>query len=111
VRESPAVIIAERLLSAGCTVRVFDPAAMEEGTKKLPGLIMCADAYDTARGADALILVTEWNQFRNLDLEQIKATLRQPLFIDLRNVYDPDRMAAAGLRYISVGRPAQMTQS
>jgi UDPglucose 6-dehydrogenase len=64
----------------------------------------CADAYDAAQGADALVLMTEWNLFRNLDLPKIKSALRQPLFIDLRNVYDPERMAALGFQYISIGR-------
>ncbi|MBI4401592.1 MAG: UDP-glucose/GDP-mannose dehydrogenase family protein [Nitrospirae bacterium] len=105
LREAPALTIVERLLAAGCAVRVYDPAALEEGTKTLPGVIPCADAYDAIQGSDALILVTEWNQFRNLDLVRVKAALRRPLFIDLRNVYDPARMAALGLRYISVGRP------
>jgi UDPglucose 6-dehydrogenase len=105
LREAPAIAIAERLLAEGCTVRVYDPAAMEEGSKLLRGAIPCADAYDAAHGADALVLMTEWNLFRNLDLPKIKAGLRQPLFIDLRNVYDPERMAAMGFQYISIGRP------
>lgn len=105
VRESPALFVAERLLSEGCRVRIHDPAAMEEGAKLLPAAIMCNDPYDAVCEADALVLMTEWNLFRNLDLEQIKTALRQPLFIDLRNVYEPDRMAGLGFRYISVGRP------
>jgi UDPglucose 6-dehydrogenase len=107
LREAPALTIAERLLSGGCDIRVYDPAALEEGMKILPGMIPCADAYDAACDADGLLLVTEWNQFRNLDLAKIKAGLRHPLFIDLRNVYEADRMAAFGFRYISVGRPAR----
>ncbi|HKN86088.1 MAG TPA: UDP-glucose/GDP-mannose dehydrogenase family protein [Nitrospiraceae bacterium] len=107
LRDAPAIAIAERLLAEGCTVRVYDPAAMEEGSKLLRTAIPCADAYDAARGADALVLMTEWNLFRNLDLPKIKSALRQPLFIDLRNVYDPDRMAALGFHYISIGRPLQ----
>ena len=105
LREAPALTIAERLLAEGCVVRAYDPAALEEGTKMLPGLLPCADAYDAAQGAEALILVTEWNQFRNLNFERVKAALRRPVFIDLRNVYEPDRMAALGFRYVSVGRP------
>lgn len=107
LRESPALAIAERLLKEGCAIRAYDPAALEEATALLPGLIPCADAYDAAQGADALILVTEWNQFRNLDLMQIKEALHQPLFIDLRNVYEPEKMSALGFSYISVGRPAR----
>ncbi|MGH7230036.1 MAG: UDP-glucose dehydrogenase family protein [Nitrospiraceae bacterium] len=111
LREAPAVFIAEQLLSQGCRLRVYDPASLEEGSKLLPGATICADPYDAATGADALTLVTEWNQFRNLDFEKIKAVLRRPLFIDLRNVYEADRMAALGFRYISVGRPAREAQS
>lgn len=107
LRDAPAIAIAERLLAGGCAVRVYDPAGMEEGSKLLRTATPCADAYDAARGADALVLMTEWNLFRNLDLQKIKSALRQPLFIDLRNVYDPDRMAALGFHYISIGRPAQ----
>jgi len=107
LREAPALTIVERLLAEGCAVRVFDPAAMEEGTKLLKGIIPCTDAYDAAQGADVLVLMTEWNLFRNLDLNQVKSALRHPLFIDLRNVYDPERMADMGFHYISVGRPAR----
>jgi UDPglucose 6-dehydrogenase len=105
LREAPAMTIAERLLAEGCAVQVYDPAAMEEGTKLLRGATPCADAYEAARGADALVLMTEWNLFRNLDLPKIKSSLRHPIFIDLRNVYDPERMAAMGFHYISIGRP------
>ena len=107
LRESPAVFIAERLMSEGCQVRVYDPAALEEGARLLPKATICTDPYDAARDADALTLMTEWNQFRNLDFEQIKALLRRPLFLDLRNVYEADRMAALGFRYVSVGRPSR----
>lgn len=104
LRESPAVWIAERLLAEGCQLRVYDPAGLEEGMRLLKGAIPCADAYDAAQGADALILITEWNQFRNLDFERLKSSLRRPLFIDLRNVYEPQRLAALGFQYVSVGR-------
>lgn len=111
LRESPALAIAEQLLAAGCSVRVYDPEAMEEGIKTLPAMIPCADAYDAVQGADGLVLVTEWNQFRNLDFERIKKALRHPLFIDLRNVYEPDRMAVLGFHYVSVGRPSKSPQA
>ena len=104
LREAPAVTIAEHLLAEGAEVRVYDPTALEEGAKVLRGAIPCTDAYDAARGADALVLVTEWNQFRNLDFDRIKTALRRPVFIDLRNVYEPDRIAALGFHYVSVGR-------
>lgn len=107
LREAPALAIAEKLLAEGCQVRAYDPAALEEATKILPKMIPCPDIYGAVEGADALVLMTEWNQFRNLDFERIKKALRRPLFIDLRNVYEPERVAALGFHYVSVGRPAR----
>ncbi len=78
--------------------------ALQNAVKLLPHLVPCADAYHAAEGADALVLATEWNQFRNLDLDRIKAALGSPIFIDLRNVYEPDRLAALGFQYTAVGR-------
>ena len=105
LREAPAIAIAQKLMEEGCSLRVCDPAALAPALKLLPGAIPCQDAYDTAIDADALVLMTEWNQFRNLELDRIKASLKTPTFIDLRNVYEPGRMLKAGFRYISVGRP------
>ncbi|MBI5410927.1 MAG: UDP-glucose/GDP-mannose dehydrogenase family protein [Nitrospirae bacterium] len=105
LRESPALAIAEQLIEKGAAIRAYDPEGLEEATKLLPRLQACKDAYDTAQGADALVLMTEWNQFRNLDFERVKRVMRRPIFVDLRNVYEPDRIGALGLRYISVGRP------
>ena len=107
LRDAPALTIAERLLEEGSVVRAYDPVALEEALGILPKLLPCADAYQAAEGADALVLVTEWNQFRNLDLQRIKTALRQPVFIDLRNVYEPDRLTALGFRHTAVGRPAR----
>jgi UDPglucose 6-dehydrogenase len=104
IRDSPALAIAEELIKAGATVRTYDPEALEESMKVLPDMVPCQDAYQTAEGADAIVLVTEWNQFRNLDLEQIRAKVKSPIFIDLRNVYEPQRMAEQGFYYVSVGR-------
>ncbi|HET8580786.1 MAG TPA: UDP-glucose/GDP-mannose dehydrogenase family protein, partial [Nitrospiraceae bacterium] len=111
LREAPALTIAKRLLGEGAAVRVYDPTALKEGSKALRGVIPCADAYDAAQGADALVLVTEWNQFRNLDFDRIKTALRRPIVIDLRNVYEPDRIAALGFDYISVGRAPRKPSS
>jgi UDPglucose 6-dehydrogenase len=107
-RDSPAIAIIKGLLQSGARVRAYDPAAMEEAKKVLSasggGVVFCQDAYDTAKGCDGLVLATEWNQFRNLDLERIKEALKQPVFIDLRNVYEPARMAELKFRYVGVGR-------
>lgn len=105
LRDAPALDIIARLQQEGADVQAYDPAAMEDARKILSGVVFCANAYETAMGADALVLLTEWNQFRNLDLERIKAGLRSPVFVDLRNVYEPARMAALGFSYTSVGRP------
>jgi UDPglucose 6-dehydrogenase len=105
LRDAPALTILEHLMKEGCTVRVYDPVALEEATRLLPGLVHCTNPYDVAQGADGLVLMTEWNQFRNLDLERVKAALRRPIFIDLRNVYEPSRLESLGFHYISVGRP------
>lgn len=107
LREAPALPIVELLMRGGCTVRAYDPVALEEGSRLLSGIIPCRDAYDAAEGADALIIMTEWNQFRNLDFERLKRTMRQPILLDLRNVYDSDRVAKFGFRHISVGRPTK----
>jgi UDPglucose 6-dehydrogenase len=104
IRESSSIPIIQGLLSMGATVRAYDPAAMEEAKALLPELEYGNDAYDVARGADALVLVTEWNQFRRLDLPRIKGLLKSPIFIDLRNVYDPQQMKRLGFDYCGVGR-------
>jgi UDPglucose 6-dehydrogenase len=104
LRDSPALMIAEHLMKEGCTVRAHDPEGQQESLKKFPSLVGCKDAYDAAKGADAIVLATEWNQFRNLDLEQMKTLLKKPVMIDLRNVYEPERVAEQGFYYVSVGR-------
>jgi UDPglucose 6-dehydrogenase len=104
IRESSSVVIIQGLLDLGAKVKAFDPAAMEETKAIFPGIDYGKDAYDVARGADALVLATEWNQFRRLDLQRIKGLLKNPVFIDLRNVYDPDQMRRLGFHYCGVGR-------
>ena len=93
------------LQSAGAAVRAYDPEGMDEAKGLLNGLVWCSDAYDAMKGADAVAILTEWNQFRALDLGRMKALLSEPLMIDLRNIYNPVEMAVAGFRYTSVGRP------
>ncbi|MGH7261950.1 MAG: UDP binding domain-containing protein, partial [Nitrospiraceae bacterium] len=107
LREAPALMIIEGLVKEGCAVRAYDPVSLEEGVKLLPKITPCADPYEAAKGSDALVLMTEWNQFRNLEFDRLTTLLRQPVLIDLRNVYEPERVAGMGFRYVSVGRPTQ----
>jgi UDPglucose 6-dehydrogenase len=104
IRESSSMVIIKDLLAMGTKVKAFDPAAMDEAKVVLPEVEYGRDPYDVAKGSDALVLVTEWNQFRRLDLQRIKALLKTPIFIDLRNVYDPDQMKQLGFDYCGVGR-------
>jgi UDPglucose 6-dehydrogenase len=104
IRESPALAVVEGLLEAGVHVRAFDPAAMESTKATFPQLHYARDAYDCARDADFVILATEWNEFRALDLEQLAGVVRSRTMIDLRNVYDPRELRAAGWNYTGVGR-------
>lgn len=104
VRDSPAVEIVRALQERGAHVRAFDPEAMRPAAEHLPDMTLCKDAYGACDGADVLVLATEWNQFRMLDLDRVKAALARPVIVDLRNVYDPTPMAAAGFRYYGVGR-------
>ncbi len=107
MRESAAIPIAETLIAEGASVRAFDPVAMDNARAMLPDqVVYCSDSYDAATGADALVIVTEWNQFRSLDMERIKSVLADTVVVDLRNVYNPARMAEAGFDYSSVGRAA-----
>lgn len=109
IRESPALTIVEELLARGAAVQVYDPAAMEEFQRVFgPDRITYAsNPYDAIEGADALAIVTEWNEFRNLNLLRIKELLAQPVLADLRNVYEPQRIRELGFRYACVGRPAE----
>jgi len=93
------------LAAAGARVRAFDPEGMAEAKKLMPEIDYCADAYAAMEGADALVLITEWNEFRGLDLGRVKRLLAQPRVVDLRNIYKPQEMRAAGLDYHSIGRP------
>jgi UDPglucose 6-dehydrogenase len=104
IRESSSIAIIQALLALGAKVKAFDPVAMDESKKVLPELEYGEDAYNVAKGCDALVLATEWNQFRRLDLQHIKGLLKNPIFIDLRNVYDPDQMKRLGFNYCGVGR-------
>ncbi len=105
MRDSPSLDIVPALVEAGATVRAFDPEGMEEAKKLLPAITYCDDAYATLAGADCLVIVTEWNEFRALDIGRIKSLLNAPVVVDLRNVWDPAEMRAAGFTYVSIGRP------
>ena len=85
-------------------MRAYDPAAMQEMSERFPEMTLCKDAYEVCDGADALVIVTEWNEFRMLDLARVKELLSEPILIDLRNIYEPEGMQAAGFHYVSVGR-------
>lgn len=104
IRESPAIDVIRILLKKGATVKCFDPMAMENAKKVLPDLIYCVDEYETAHNSDALIILTEWNQFRNLNLLKIKKLLKQPILIDSRNLYEPDKAKEMGFTYLGIGR-------
>ena len=104
MRDSPSLAFLPALSDAGATVRAFDPEGIAEAKKLMPELDYRSDPYEAMDGADALILVTEWNAFRALDLTRVKRLLRRPLVIDLRNIYKPEEMAAIGLAYHSIGR-------
>lgn len=104
LREAPSLAIGKELLAEGASIRAYDPEALAEACRILPQLQPCRDAYHAAEGTDALIIMTEWNLFRSLDFERLKAVMRRPLLLDLRNVYEPDKVAAAGFIHVSVGR-------
>jgi len=106
MRDSPSLGFLPALHDAGARIRAFDPEGIAEAKKLMPELDYCSDPYEAMDGADALILITEWNAFRALDLARVKRLLRRPLVIDLRNIYKPEEMTAIGLAYHSIGRPS-----
>jgi UDPglucose 6-dehydrogenase len=105
MRDSPSLDLVPALVEACSEVRAFDPKGMEEAKHMMDGVNWCANTYDAIEGADVLAIVTEWNEFRNLDLDRIKSLMTAPVLVDLRNIYDPDDMAAAGFDYHCIGRP------
>jgi len=106
MRDSPSLDIVPLLQQAGATVRAYDPEGMHEAKKLLNDVVWCDTAYECMGGADALAIVTEWNQFRALDLERVKKLLKAPVLVDLRNIYEPAEMAAKGFHYVCIGRPS-----
>ena len=106
MREAPSLTVIETLLEAGVSVCAHDPAAMDQAKALLEDKIEFADSsYEALPGADALVIVTDWNEYRNPDFNRIKKGLREPVIIDGRNLYDPERMRELGIRYYSIGRP------
>src|SRR5215471_9018911 len=104
LRESPAIEIIHLLQSEGARVKAFDPAANEAARAILPGVELCSDAYAVAEGADAVILLTQWSEFRRLDLERVRQSMHYPLLVDGRNLYDPQEMVSKGFFYQPIGR-------
>jgi UDPglucose 6-dehydrogenase len=109
VRDSPSLVIVPALQGEGAKIRAHDPEGMTAAAGLLPGVTWCDDAYAAMEGADAVVILTEWNEFRTLDLERARGLLRRPTVVDLRNVYDPGEMMGAGFSYTSIGRPVVTT--
>lgn len=105
MRDAPSIALITALQDMGAIVRAYDPVGMEQAKQILPDITYCSGPYVAAEGADALAIVTEWEQFRALDLDRLKGVMKQPVIVDLRNVYRPEEMARAGFAYESVGRP------
>jgi UDPglucose 6-dehydrogenase len=111
IRESPALLLVQELLREGCKVCAYDPAAMERAKQVLGnGAEFADDAYGAAKGADAVLILTEWEEFAALDLERLRGVVKYPIVLDGRNLYDPAAMTAQGFSYYSVGRPAALSE-
>ncbi len=109
MREAPSIPLISALTDMGASVRAYDPAAMVRAEQVFPDIAYCSDPYACACGADAVVIVTEWEEFRALDLVELKKVMRRPLIVDLRNIYQPDEMTKLGFTYVSIGRPQQPT--
>jgi UDPglucose 6-dehydrogenase len=106
-RDSPAIPLITALHDLGATVRSYDPAGMEQAKPLLPDVIYCGSAYEAAEGAEAIVIATEWDEFRALDLDRLRCVMTRPVIVDLRNIYRADEMKRANFRYLTVGRPAE----
>ncbi|MBB6250286.1 UDP-glucose dehydrogenase family protein [Nitrospirillum iridis] len=106
MRDAPSLDIIPELQRLGAIVQAYDPAGMHEAERMLPGVSWCADAYAATQDADVLAILTEWNEFRALDLDRVRRSMKTPVLVDLRNVYNPEDMSAAGFLYRSIGRPS-----
>ena len=105
MRESPAITIIEGLTERGAKIRAYDPEAMDNARPLFPSITFCEDVYEVADGCDAIVIVTEWNEFRAVNFERLQQLMNRSLLIDLRNIYDPARVIGRGFEYVSVGRP------
>jgi UDPglucose 6-dehydrogenase len=108
MRDAPAIDIAQGLLAGGASVRAYDPISMDNARELLPAVELLDDPYKMADGCDALMVVTEWNEFKNLDLERILTLLKQPVLLDGRNIYNPEYMLSLGYTYLGIGRGSEM---
>ena len=104
MRFAPSITIIRELQKHGAKIRGYDPVAMERARTVMPDIRYCSDAYEVAKDADAIVLVTEWDEFRKLDLERVKNAMRQPVFLDGRNVFEPEEMKKRGFIYTGIGR-------
>ncbi len=109
MRESPSLDIIPALQKAGAAVRAFDPEGMNEARKIMPDILYCPNAYETMKGAEALVILTEWNEFRSLDLGRMRRLLKELIVVDLRNIYDPSDVMQAGFQYTCIGRSSNKT--
>jgi UDPglucose 6-dehydrogenase len=110
IRDSPSIPLITALHDLGAIVRGYDPAAMEAAKAQLPDVIYCCNAYEAAEGAEAVVIATEWEQFRALDLDRLRSVMARPVIVDLRNIYRAEEMKRANFRYLAVGRPAAERQ-
>jgi len=110
MREAPSLDILPALQEAGALIRAYDPEGMAEAKPLLPGVEWCEGTYETMEDAVAVVILTEWDEFRMLDLARVRAALRQPLMVDFRNIYGVDEMATEGFVYHSIGRPGEAVE-
>ena len=103
-RESPSLTVARSLLNQGAIVKAYDPVAMENASREVPALIPCDNSYSAAEDAEALLVLTPWNEFKQLDMKRIRNLMKRPILIDGRNMYNPDELRLLGFEYRGVGR-------
>jgi UDPglucose 6-dehydrogenase len=106
MRDAPSLVVLPSLKGEGAVIRAYDPEGKKEAEKLLPEVVWAQDPYDAVEGADAIVVLTEWNEFRGLDLDRVRELVRQPKIIDLRNIFNPAEVAQRGFAYTSIGRPS-----